>query len=50
MKKEKRKYCVSYEYLVIADSEVEASSQVEAGTKVKEVMPDVVITGVWEVK
>lgn len=45
-----KKYCITYEYRVITDTEVSAESLKEARSKFKEVMPFEKIYSIWEVK
>lgn len=45
-----KKYCISYRITVNYDAEVTGKTKVEAGRKLKEILPDAAITHIWEVK
>lgn len=45
-----KRYCITYKYTVLADTEVIAEDEKAAKKKFKEVMPFEKIDEVWEVK
>ena len=45
-----KKYCVVYKYTVWCDAGVWAENERVASEKVKEVLPDVKIDRIWEIK
>jgi len=45
-----KKYCVVYSITISTDTVIEATTRIEAGNKLKEVIPDAAIEDMWEIK
>lgn len=45
-----KRYCVVYQTTTSTDASIEAKNKAEAERKLKEVIPDARVEGIWELK